>query len=399
MPDIIDESGITVSTLPETVARLTTGMQAIYGADINVDSNSQDGQMINLYAQVAQDIRELAVEIFNSFDPDVARGSVLDQRVTINNIERRGGTFSLISIDIVTDRTVSLQGVDANYDDINAVGFTVQDAVGNRFILVDSETFVAGTYSRNFRAQQLGAVNVPVNTVTQQATVVQGVVSVNNPSALIEIGANEEIDRNLRIRRQRSPSLSSNGFLNGLEAGVGALQNVTDVKAYENVDDIVDANGIPAHGTWLIVEGGANTEIAQVYYSKKSYGSNMKGAVSVNITTPSGGVFVAKFDRPTIENLYVRFDIKRTISTATFDQALIKQLIVSEIAYSIGQFAETSSLTAQAVTAINATGGGGVPINMEISKDGVTWFDFLQTTTLDRKFGLDVSRITITVVS
>lgn len=399
MPDIIDENGIQISTLPETLTALTDGMKAIYGNDINVDQNSPDGQMLNIFAQVAQDIREFAVEIFNSFDPDVARGSVLDQRVTINNIQRNGGTFTLISITLVINATVDLQGVDGNYGDINATGFTVQDNVGNQFVLVDSETFTAGTYTRNFRARQLGAINVPINTVTQQTTVKLEVSSVNNPSAPIEIGTNEEVDRNLRLRRQRSPSLSSNGFLNGLEAGVSALANVTDVKAYENVGDTVDADGIPAHGTWLIVEGGANTDIANVYYSKKSYGSNMKGVVSVNITTPSGGIFTAKFDRPTIEDLYVRFEIKKTISTAIFDEAIIKQYIVDNLSYSIGQFAETSSLTAVAVAAIIANGGGGVPINMEISKDGVTWFDYLTTSTLDKKFGLDVTRITTSVVA
>lgn len=399
MADIIDESGLTIQTLSETIAELKTGLRGIYGEDINLDQNSPDGQLVNIFAQGAQDIRELAVQVFNSFDPDSAQGTVLDQRVVINNVVRQGGTFTITPVTFIVDRTVSLQGLDANFADINGSGFTVQDDAGNQFVLIDSGTFTAGTYSRNFRARQLGQVEVAVNTITSQTTVVLGVTSVNNPSAPLEIGQNEENDIQLRVRRARSPALSSNGFLNGLEAAVLSIEGVTDVKAYENVTDTVDADGIPAHGTWLIVEGGANTAIAQAYYAKKSYGSNLRGTVQVPIETPSGGVFTAKFDRPTAEDLHIRFEIKRTLPSAIFNQALIKDYIVANKTYSIGEFAETSSITGIALAAINDSGGGGVPINVEISNNGTTWVDFLEVTTLDRKFTLDDARITITVVA
>lgn len=399
MADIIDENGITVQSLSETIAALETGLRGIYGEDTNLQQNSPDGQLVNIFAQGAQDIRELAVQVFNSFDPDSAQGTVLDQRVVINNIARQGGTFTITPITFILDRTVSLQGLDANFADINGTGFTVQDDAGNQFILIDSDTFTAGTYSRNFRARQLGRVEVAINTIVNQTTVVLGVTSVNNPSAPLELGQNEENDIQLRVRRARSPALSSNGFLNGLEAAVLAIEGVTDAKAYENVTNAVDADGIPAHGTWLIVEGGANTAIGQAYYAKKSYGSNMRGDVEVPITTPSGSVFTAKFDRPTAEDLYIRFEIKRTLSSAIFNEALIKDYIVANKTYTIGEFAETSSITAIALAAINDSGGGGVPINVEISNNGTTWVDFLEVTTLDRKFTLDDARITITVLA
>lgn len=396
MVDVINANGLTISSLNEIIDDLETGLRTIYGADINIDQNSPDGQLINIIAQAAIDVRELAQQIYNGFDPDKAVGRVLDERVVINNIERQGGSFTIVPITIVVDRTVTLSGLDANFNSINGTGFTIQDDAGNQFILVDTETFTAGTYSRNFRARNIGAVETTVNTITNQTTIVLGVVSVNNPSAALEIGQNEETDAALRVRRQRSVAIASNGYLNGLLGVVLNLDGVTDAKLYENITNAVDANGIPAHGTWLIVEGGANTDIADAYYAKKSFGSDMKGIVEVDITTASGDIFTVKFDRPTAADLYIRFDIQPTTLTPTYDLDDIKAYIVANLSYNIGDFAETSSITTIAAAAIAAGGGGGVAVNVEISDDGLAWVDYLAVADLDEQWVVDTTRITIT---
>lgn len=398
MPDILDSQGLTIKTRAEIVSDLQDSFRSIYGSDINLDQNSPDGQLIGILAQQAVDIRELLSSVYNSFNPDRAVGVQLDERVSINNIQRRGGTFTVQPITLTVDRTVTLQGLDANYNDVNATGYTVQDNSGNQFILIDSETLTAGTYSRNFRAKNLGLVETTVGTITNPVTIVLGVTSINNPSGALEIGQNEETDAELRLRRQYSVSISSEGYLNGLLGAVLNLDGVSDAKVYENVTNITDADGIPAHSTWLIVEGGANTDIANVYYEKKSAGSGMRGDVEVDITTASGNIITMKFDRPVAKDLYIQFDIQPTIAGTVFDLAAIKQYLVDNLEYNIGSFADTSTITAQAIAAIAATSGGGVPLNVEISDDGITWADFLEVTTLDEQWTLDVTRITITEI-
>lgn len=399
MPDSLNENGLTVKTLPEIIADLTAGIQDIYGADVNVEQNSPDGQLINLFAQASADFRELIVRVNNGFDPDLATGVILDQRVPINNLTRAGGTFTIQPITIIVDRTVNLVGLDGSFNDINGTGFTVQDDEGNQFILVDSDTLTAGTHTGiNFRAKTLGQVETTINTITTQTTIVLGVTSVNNPSAALEVGQNEETDAELRTRRQQSVANGSTGYLNGLLGAVLELDGVTDAKVYENVTGSTDADGIPAHGFWLIAEGGANTDIANEIYGRKSFGSNMKGIVEVDITTASGGTFTAKFDRPTAADLYIKFDIQGTVSGATFDETGIKQYIVDNLNYNIGDFAETSRVTEIASQAIITTGGKGVPLNAQVSDDGIAWVEFLETDDLDDQFTLATARITITVL-
>ena len=183
MPDILDANGLTVKTLTEIRTDLETAFKDIYGVDINIDQNSPDGQMIGILSQAFVDIRELATYIYNSFDPDNAIGRQLDSRVTINNIERQGGTYTITPIDITVDRTVSLNGLDADFDNPNGVGYTVQDDAGNQFVLIDSDTLTAGTHSLSFRSKEIGEVNVTVGTIVNPVTIVLGVTTINNSSA------------------------------------------------------------------------------------------------------------------------------------------------------------------------------------------------------------------------
>ena len=48
--------------------------------------------------------------------------------------------------------------------------------------------------------------------------------------------------------------------------------------------------------------------------------------------------------------------------------------------------------------AIDNTGGGGVPLNMEISDDDVSFVDFLNVDTLDKKWVITADNIDITVL-
>lgn len=398
MSDLLDETGLTVKTASEITSDIATDLRAAYGDDINLDQNSPDGQLVGIITQLAIDLRELLVGINNGFDPDQALGDLLDQRVTINNIERKGGTYTVQPVSITVDRTVTLQGLDADYDLTTGTGYTVQDNAGTQFILADTTTLTAGTHSLNFRAKSLGAVDVTVGTITNPVTVVLGVTAVNNPSAALQIGENQETDAQLRVRRESSIANNSIGYIDGLRGSLLDITGVSEAKVFLNNSNSTDSDGTPEHCIWSIVEGGANSDIGQLLYAKAAYGSSLRGAVEVAIDTASGGVFTAKFDRPSAENLYIRFDIQRTVTGYAFDTDGIKSYMASNIDYSIGQFAHTATLTADALTAINSLGGGGVPVNVEISKDGTNWFDYLETTTKDKQFTVDETRITITVL-
>ena len=377
MTDALDGNGLQVSTLEELTDKLVNDFQTIYGSDINLDQSTPDGQLLNIFAQAGVDIRELLTQIYNSFDPDNCSGDVLDARCAINNIFRKGATYTIVPIDITVDRTVTLQGLDDKFNDVNATAYTVQDNVGNEFLLVSTQQLNAGTHRVLFRAKELGAVQTSLNTITVPVTIVLGVTAVNNPVVPTQIGEDEENDYDLKIRRRQSVSIGSSGYLNGLLATVLELDGVTDAALYENYTGSVDVNGTPAHCMWLVVEGGSSADIADAIYRKKSYGCDMRGDISYTINTVSHQQFIAKWDEPTVQPLYIKFSIQPTSSLVQFDIPAIKASLESAESFKIGQGAETASLTTAAQKAIDDNGGNGYATGVLISTDQTNWVEYV----------------------
>ena len=395
----IDQNGLTIDSLQEIITFLEDGYREIYGNDIILDSNTPDGQLINIQAQFYRDLLEVLNQIYTGFDIDQAIGVVLDQRVSLLGIQRQGATFTQQQVEITVDNSVTLEGLDEAANDIDGTGYTVADNTGTEFILLDTfNAPTAGTYNLTFRAKELGSITTTPNTITNPITEVLEVTNIDNPSGALEVGVNGELDSELKIRAKKSTANRSTGFIDGLTGLLLTTTGVTDVKVYENNTDVTDANGIPSHSIWVICEGGANTDIANVIYNTINAGCGMKGNLTIDIVTINGSIFVAKFDRPTSKNLYIKFEIKATIAGQTFDEDGIKDYIVNNLDFSIGDSANTSLITTITQEGINTTGGGGVALNVEISDDGISYVDFLEVATLDEKWIVDNARIDITLI-
>ncbi len=138
MPDQLTSNGLQIKTLPEIRTEMETALREIYGEDINVDPNSPDGQLINIFAQASIDSRELLKKVYDSFDVFQAQGRVLDQRVTLGGIKRKGASFNFAVVEVEVDREVQLQGLDGRIGELSPSVpnlFTVKDAAGTKYYL------------------------------------------------------------------------------------------------------------------------------------------------------------------------------------------------------------------------------------------------------------------------
>lgn len=305
MPNSIGPTGLITATQPELLSQYTTLFQRIYGSDIDVSSSSPDGQLINEFIQSVLDVEDLLTQINNMFDPDNAIGVILDQRVAINGIQRQAGTFTITNITIVTSQSVNLYGIDQSIQPI----YTVSDSAGNLWELVTTQLGVlAGTHVFAFQAANPGALLTVPNTITVQVTIVLGVVSVNNPTTYTTLGLNEESDANLKLRRQKSVSLASQGYRAGLLAALLNINGVTSAFIYENDTSATDLDGVPGHSIWVIVSGSAsNTAIAMAIYQKRNAGCGMFGQTSYNIVQVDGTSFTVFWDFVIPQNLFIAF--------------------------------------------------------------------------------------------
>jgi len=372
MSDSLNYNGLTTKTNTELVTEIQQALQDIYspnGEEINFSSASPDGQFSELLAQIGTVHRELLTSVYNATDPSKCDGAQQDSKYQLNFLTRKGGTYTTQFISITATKTVILQGLDGSYNDNTASAFTVSDDSGNLWYLIDTTTVYAGVTSLEFRAAEIGAVTPTIGTINTIITITEGITAVNNIVGYTTLGVEQESNYDFRIRRDRSTENQSGNNSDSILGQILALTGVSNCRIWVNDTNTTDSTGTLPHYLWTIVDGGANTEIADIIYSNKG-GCGTRGNVVVPISTISAQTLNICFDRPNIVPLYIKFDLYVTGDLTEINQAGIKEYIAENLFYEISEDAETSKITTVAAEAIVNDGGGAYALNTEISSGG-----------------------------
>lgn len=283
---VVDASGITAPTYNDVLTYLQGQYQTIFGADVYIAPDSQDGQWIAILATAITDCNATAIAIYRSFSPSTASGDALHSNVKINGITVNQATNS--TVDVAIGGTVGTTITNGQ----------VRDTANNLWNLPASVTIPSeGTITVTATAAQVGAIRADIGTVNQIATPTRGWQTVTN-AAIAVAGDDIETDAELRARQKTSVALPSQTVLDGMIGAVANVPGVTRVVGLENDTNVTDTNGIPAYNTAFVVEGGDVTAIATAMALKKTLGSPTFGTTSVTITNVYGQPQVIKLSRP-----------------------------------------------------------------------------------------------------
>jgi uncharacterized phage protein gp47/JayE len=327
MPNALTSTGLQTMTRDELVTYFTDEMQSIYGADINLDSDTPDGQMMNIFIQAMLDMQDLLTQIYNSMNPDTAFGVTLDERCAINGIQRQAGTRTITNVTLTISQAVTLYGADQDVEPI----YTVADDAGNNWQLITTTVISSlGDNILAFRAENLGKILSLPNTITNPVTIVLGVDAINNPTTYTTLGLDEETDAALKLRRQKAVAQSSQGYLAGLYAALGNITGISSVKIYENNTAATDSDGTPSHSIWIILGGSASSaSIANAIYYKRNAGCGMRGDQTYTISQIDGTDFIVKWDVIEAVDLFIQFTVTSLDGTTIPDIAGIKTGLLS----------------------------------------------------------------------
>jgi uncharacterized phage protein gp47/JayE len=377
----LNENGIKIPTLSELLEIKKQEFREIYGADINIEQNSPDGQFINIEAQAETDLGEFIVGVYNSFDPDTATGRELDRVASYKGIQRKGATYTQLNIRLETDRACIVKA-----------GFTIGDSVGNNFLLLnDFACDGAGVYSVLFQAETIGEVTVALNTVNNIVTPVLGVVSVLNNSSPLNVGVNEEDDLSLRARFNQSVALNGDSHIDNLYSRILNLDGVVSCYIDNNRTNETNEYGTPPHSIWVIVSGGTDGDIANAIYSTISDGCGMRGEINYEIVDSQDNIEVINFDRVTTENLYIKFLVYAKTAGTTIDIDKIKTDLVNNLKIETNTVIDKNYINVVLVNNDNKL----IYSEIKTSKDNMTWSDFVSNSNLNYQFVLTTDNITI----
>ena len=268
---VVDSAGISAPPYSDIYQSLVASFQLIYGSDIYIAPDSQDGQWLAILASAINDSNQAAIAVFQAYSPIYAQGAGLSSQVKINGLSREIATKSQAQGNVVGQvGTIILNGV-------------VRDTNSNLWDLPASVTIpLNGVISVTVIAQKLGSIVAQagsINTIQNPQLGWQSFVSTVDAT----IGAAVETDAALRARQAFSTTLPSLSIKNGIEAAIGNVNGVQRFVLYENDTGVTDVNGIPAHSLSAVVEGGISTDIGKAIQIKKPPGIQTYGSTSVTV--------------------------------------------------------------------------------------------------------------------
>jgi len=353
----VDATGIHAPTFTDILAYLTAQYTAIFGTDLYLGADTQDGQLLAVFAQALADCNAACVAVYNSFSPLTAQGNGLSTVVKINGLRRLVASASTV--------TLSIGGV-ANTVISNG---QASDANGNVWNLPATVTIPnAGTIDVTATCNVVGAISAAIGTITSIKTPAQGWQTVTNANPASP-GAPVETDAQLRVRQGTSVAQPSVTVFEGIVAGLENLTGVTRVVGYENNTGSTNGFGIPAHTLAFVVENGVQANIQNVIAAKIPPGIQTYGTINGTVYDAAGSSRVINYSAPTEVTINVALTVKQLVGWSSTVQAAIATNIANYLnAVGIGQNISYTQMFLPAYAALSQYPGTFEIMSMTIAK-------------------------------
>lgn len=270
----ITGSGIIVPDTDRVLYDVQNEWKEIFGQNLSVEPETPQGRIIEMIARQRIFTLQMAAATSNMLNIDKAYGFILDDIGSLFQIQRKSATY--------TTTQITMSGV---ADTVVPIGTQLRSTEG--YIFVNDYEYVIGnngSITGVFRAQEAGVIPAEVGTITQIVTAVSGLETVVN-NANATVGEEQESDDAFRARIKKSLNINSMAVLSAIQSAVANIENVIQVKAYENTsgtDSVLNTVfKIPAHSFGLIVDYQETDpisepvahEIAEAIYKKKTLGA------------------------------------------------------------------------------------------------------------------------------
>ena len=121
----IDETGLHLPDYPTVLEDVKARFRGIYGDDLYLGPDSQDGQLCAVFALALHDAYTLAGSVYNAYSPATAQGTGLSRMVKINGLRRKPSGRSTVDLRLVGQAGTVIRGGMAG------------DAAGKRWLLPD----------------------------------------------------------------------------------------------------------------------------------------------------------------------------------------------------------------------------------------------------------------------
>ena len=353
----VTSTGITAPTYSDILSTLQSAYFSIFGSDAYLGNDSQDGQLLAIFAAAINDNNAATIAAYNSYSPTYAQGIGLSSQVKINGIRRLVATNSTAPV-LITGQagTIINNGL-------------IQDTNSNQWSIPSPITIpYGGSLTVLATAVNVGATYAPTGTITTIISATAGWQSVTN-TADATPGNPIETDAQLRQRQALSTAYAALSTNPALSSAIANISGVTHSVIYENTTDSADSNGLPGHSICVVVVGGDPNVVAQIIADKKSEGVDTYGTTTITGVSNGNTTISINFFEAIAQNLTLDILITAKAGYNTVVAANLQQKAVDFIStLSIGDTIEYSQLIAALVgptyklESVSISINGGSPV-------------------------------------
>lgn len=289
-------TGLQIPTVEELIALTTAEQRAEIDQALAAGADTVIGMLNGITASHEREAWEAIQTAFTAINRDNAEGAILDGVNAITGTTRNPATKSYFK---GTRRlTVTLDDGATVTAGVTKFAYTPDPSI--RFVALDTFTNTTGVtddFPIRAEAEDAGPIEAPSGTVTTIATPTVGLVSVTNAFDAV-IGSDVENDTAARIRAERelrqagactNPALVADLYAYTDESGA---HSILGVAVLENLEDVTDAQGLPAHSFEAIIWDGVaaatpNLDIATIVDTNKPIGVKTHGTITTTDATLS----------------------------------------------------------------------------------------------------------------
>jgi uncharacterized phage protein gp47/JayE len=286
------------------------------------------GILIDIQAEKASQAWEALEATYHAAYPSSAQGMALREVSAITGTVPRDATHSIVTATVNVDPgTYSAGQLVAHVDGNPDARFSNRDEVVNGG---GSATDVDAI----FEAEEAGAVAAPSGSLTEIAEPVSGWNTVTNAADAVQ-GREADTEEDLRIRREDELAARGTTPLDALRAQLSQLEGMIQVRAFENVTDATDGDGLPPHSVEMVVWDGtteaphdvADADIAQAIWDGKAGGIRAHGEESVDVEASDGTEHAIGFTRAEGLDVWMELDVDTDPDTYAGDAAVKAALV------------------------------------------------------------------------
>jgi Baseplate J-like protein len=317
----VTPTGITAPSYTDVHQSLQASFKAVYGSDSYIDPDSQDGQLLAIFARAIFDCNQTAIAVYQSYSPSTAQGEGLSSVVRINGIQRSVGVKSQVNLLISGEPgTLISNGIAADTD------------TGAQWLLPPAVVIgPLGETSVTALSKEPGNIASDTFKVSQIRTPTLGWRYVTNLGPAVP-GRESESDAQLRIRQAQSTALPARSVLQSITGALAGLPGVLRAKVLENDTNVLDSDGLPPHSIAAVVLGGDLDLIATTLAIRKTPGCYTHGTTLVLVPDGLGIPKAIRFFVPAPVPVFVKVTMSGTYRGYTNQTGLkIRQLIADYI--------------------------------------------------------------------